>query len=468
MKLSRAEEQLMEVIWKCEKAFGVLFYIRPSFCICSVNSKSMRIKGVKIYVSIFSIRCKSNTMQAKQDLFKNNINQFIMKTANAIMAITLLIMAGCRGNKSGNQTDALITVDVTANYPKKELILQDFMDVEYIALETNNDFLCQGLIQDVGKEFIIAINRNGDGNIFIFDRNGKALKIINRNGKGGEEYTGILGINLDEEKGEIFVNNYSARRIVVYDLDGNFKRTFRHKEGMMYGEIYNFDRENLICHDVRNENSGIIMSIVNAGQSFLIISKQDGSITREMHIPFEEKKTKVVKYKDETSGMAYSYSPQGDYPVVPYSDNWILVELSADTMYHYSKDDQMVPFIARTPSIQSMNPEVFLFLSMVTDRYYIMSTATKEITFSGEDLLYDKKEKAIFRYIVYNGDYSDKEKAYLKSKPINKDIPSWQYLEADQLVEDYEKGRLKGRLKEIAATLDEESNPVIMLIKHKK
>lgn len=32
----------------------------------------------------------------------------------------------------------------------------------------------------------------------------------------------------------------------------------------------------------------------------------------------------------------------------------------------------------------------------------------------------------------------------------------------------YKKGQLKGRLKEIAATLDEESNPVIMLIKHKK
>jgi hypothetical protein len=35
-------------------------------------------------------------------------------------------------------------------------------------------------------------------------------------------------------------------------------------------------------------------------------------------------------------------------------------------------------------------------------------------------------------------------------------------------VESYKKGELKGRLKEIAAELDEESNPVIMLIKHKK
>jgi hypothetical protein len=41
-------------------------------------------------------------------------------------------------------------------------------------------------------------------------------------------------------------------------------------------------------------------------------------------------------------------------------------------------------------------------------------------------------------------------------------------LEAYKLVEDYKKGLLKGRLKEIAATLDEEDNPVIMMIKQKK
>ena len=36
------------------------------------------------------------------------------------------------------------------------------------------------------------------------------------------------------------------------------------------------------------------------------------------------------------------------------------------------------------------------------------------------------------------------------------------------LVEAYEKGQLKGKLKEIAANLDEESNPVVMLLKKKK
>ncbi|MDR2146266.1 MAG: 6-bladed beta-propeller, partial [Tannerella sp.] len=40
--------------------------------------------------------------------------------------------------------------------------------------------------------------------------------------------------------------------------------------------------------------------------------------------------------------------------------------------------------------------------------------------------------------------------------------------EPSQLVESYEKGELQGKLKEVAATLKEDDNFVIMLIKHKQ
>ena len=39
----------------------------------------------------------------------------------------------------------------------------------------------------------------------------------------------------------------------------------------------------------------------------------------------------------------------------------------------------------------------------------------------------------------------------------------WQIFNAHDLVIAYEQGRLKGKLKEIAARLDEDSNPVVML-----
>jgi hypothetical protein len=89
--------------------------------------------------------------------------------------------------------------------------------------------------------------------------------------------------------------------------------------------------------------------------------------------------------------------------------------------------------------------------------------------FSRGFLMYDTQEKAFFNYTVYNGDYTTKKEIYMNHlRPVNHEIESWQPIEAFRLVEDYEKGILKGRLKEIASTLDAEDNPVIMLIKHKQ
>ena len=111
-------------------------------------------------------------------------------------------------------------------------------------------------------------NFNNDGNIFIFDRKGKALKRINRKGQGNEEYSSYSRIILDEEKEEIFVNNSFAKKIQVYDLEGNFKRDLLIKKEFSLFEMYNFDKDNLICHD---DFPG------NTGQSFMLISKQDAA-----------------------------------------------------------------------------------------------------------------------------------------------------------------------------------------------
>lgn len=107
-----------------------------------------------------------------------------MKKLTFIEVIILFVMTGCGvGNSS---TDDFITVDVNESYSsKKELILQDFMDVEYIPLETNDEFINQGCVQAVGDKYIIVTNYRKDGDIFVYDRSGKAIRKINRKGQGG-------------------------------------------------------------------------------------------------------------------------------------------------------------------------------------------------------------------------------------------------------------------------------------------
>ena len=385
-----------------------------------------------------------------------------MKWIITISAILLFALAGC--GKDKQSTNELITVDVTKNYPEKELTLQDFMDVEYIPLETNDEFVTQGKVMAIGAEVILITNWANDGNLFVFDRKtGKALKKINRKGQGGEEYVGITEVVLDEANKEIFVIAYTGSKISVYDLDGNFKRSLKRGDELYFFHLYNFNQTSLITNNYW----------VTDKPAFTIISKQDGT-TKQIQIPFKEKISMAVNYSDKAKDIYYNVIPDNYNPIIPYFDCWVLVEQSSDTVYKYQSDHKMIPIIARTPSVQSMNPEVFLFLGILTNRYYFMETVKKEYNFETHegfpttDLLYDKQEKAIFEYIVYNNDYSEKRAVNMKSLPVDDKIASWQSIEASQLIEDYEKGKLKGRLKEIAASLDEESNPVIMLIKHKK
>lgn len=120
-----------------------------------------------------------------------------MKKTNTFLAILLLMMAACgEGNK---QATEIITVDVSANYPEKELILQDIMDVEYVPLETTDDFITKGVVKAIGKEILLITNQGNDGDILVFDRKtGKGIRKINRKGQGGEDNSYPYYITLDE------------------------------------------------------------------------------------------------------------------------------------------------------------------------------------------------------------------------------------------------------------------------------
>ena len=388
-----------------------------------------------------------------------------MKTLIFIETILLLVMTSCGSDNTS--TDGFITVDVTkSSYsPKKELVLQDFMDVEYIPLETNDEFINHGYVQAIGKKYIIVRNYNNDGDIFVYDRNGKAIRKINRKGQGGEEYISCLKIILDEENEELFINDFLARKIKVYDLEGNFKRSFKQKqEGdtQFYGEIFNYDKDNLICYDE-----------CNADIPFLLVSKKDGSITREIITPFKEKKLFIQLLRYEGGTRAAGPGPYSR--ITPFKGNWILLEPSSDTIYTLMPDCSLRPFIAKTPPVHTLDPEFYLILKLVSDRYYFMESIKNVYDFRKEEgfpktyFVYDTQEKDFFSYIIYNGDYSYKKELYMVMfTPINTKGELWATIDAFELCRDYEKGKLKGKLKDIAAKLGEDDNRVIMLVKPKK
>lgn len=385
-----------------------------------------------------------------------------MKKVIFLVAV-LLGLASCTGEKK--EKEAFITVDITASYPEKDLVLQDFMDVEYVPLETSDEFLAQGNIAFVGENIVVATNMR-QGDILLFDRaTGKGIRKINHKGFGPEEYIMPYNVVLFEDKNEMFVNDGPTSKIQVYDLDGNYKRTISYKRGALVTVLIDFDTDNFLSQNIyapENENSG---------ETFLFLSKKDGSMT-DIKVPYQERKSIALVRVNEDGSMQGAFPENSDF-IDPFQDGWLLTEPSADTIYYYKPDRSLKPFIVRTPSVQTMSPEVFLFPGVLTDDYYFMQSVTKEYDFDKNEgmpstpLVYDVAEQKIYKYTVRNADYEDREENLSKQNVSNK-LAFYQALPADELIEAQEDGKLKGKLSGIAAHLDMEDNPVVMIVKPKK
>lgn len=372
-----------------------------------------------------------------------------------IIVCALLTLISCnRNNPKISSEDFPITINLEKNYPKKDIVLQEFMDVKYIALKTTDDFLCQGQILHIGKDFILAKNNIQDGNIFIFNNNGDSIRILNRCGAGSEEYAMIFKAALDEDNNELFINDAMLGQVIIYDLYGNFKRRFSYDKELRIDDIYNFDNENLIGKiGVDKDNTSL----------FGIISKQDGSIVENLQIPYEEKKTTVIE-KNGGPFMFYSYSP-----ILPFDGNWLFSEVSSDTIYKFSKNHNLNPFVVKTPSIRSLNSDIFLFLKVLTTQYYLMEKVEKKTEkFVKTDLAYDKSTGKTFRYSLFNNDLLEEQPINMATiNPLQDGTGFWQIMEAHDLIKLYKNDKLQGPLKTLAAELAEDDNPIILLAKNK-
>lgn len=145
-----------------------------------------------------------------------------MKYNRLYAAFIFAFWAGCSGD--GQYKEALLPqIDVNEEYPEKEIFLQDVADIEYIPLETDEEMLFQGTIAAVSDKGILGVSQQG-GKLFLFDRDGKAKNLICRKGDGPEEYNVIQRVDVDWQRGEVYVLG-SPTKVYVYAFDGTYKQT---------------------------------------------------------------------------------------------------------------------------------------------------------------------------------------------------------------------------------------------------
>ncbi|MBR1940134.1 MAG: 6-bladed beta-propeller [Bacteroidaceae bacterium] len=366
-----------------------------------------------------------------------------------------VLLVGC----GQTMKDEFMALDMGKSYPEKQLVLQDFMEVEYVALETSDEFLTRGHVGDVGREYVVT-NDYDEGDIFLFDRHtGRGVRKINHLGQGPGEYSQVLGLVLDEKSNELFVNDPGSKKIHVYDLEGVFKRSLDYPEGKQFFDVLDFDEDHLIAYNVE----GLFDDGAERGDKTFhtLFSKHDGSITEDIYIPFDNINAPVVNQ----DGM-YAISILNT--IDRYKDGMLISDTSSDTIYFYSQAKTLEPFMAKAPNTGT---DYFVTMGAMTDRYSFIQITKKEFSgrgFPTSALMYDKQEQALYDPIVKNADFIDGEKVNMLYNPINKkEVTALVLYEAGDLVEALENDELSGPLKEVAAKLTDDDNPVIMLMKEK-
>lgn len=94
-----------------------------------------------------------------------------------------------------------------------------------IPLETNDSCLIADInnIQESRNNYWIVSN----GEVLKFDKEGRYDRRIGKVGQAPEEYGSAYKIQLNKNTDEVYVMDYLGRKMVVYDFNGKFIRSFR-------------------------------------------------------------------------------------------------------------------------------------------------------------------------------------------------------------------------------------------------
>ena len=374
-----------------------------------------------------------------------------------------LLATGC--GDANQKPSALPQIDVQTNYPEKEICLQDVAEVSYIALDSQDGILFRGNVNDFSDKGIVIMDSQNNRLIF-FDKQGKFQHVIQRQGQGPEEYSMMLDALVDWDKEDVFVFD-SGSRIVVYSLDGTFKRKLPLNANLVQHDAYIWSDSQLVACRYGNWDKD---EKLVPYQPIVLLSKEDG-------------KMDSLSYRKEHSFPTYIGAKEMNirihWPSLDKLNGDVYVnDLSADTIYRWDARTQALqPVMTRTPSVTLDDLDgYFMDLKGVSSLYYFLHFLARQASMDSHfvmvdeksrNAVYDRKEGKVYHPKFTNKDYPSMEKIHLNFCEEENACAIVQ-LEAFKLIEALESGELSGELKTIAEGLKEDDNPVLMVVKFKE
>ena len=384
------------------------------------------------------------------------------KTNIFLLACCLICSYACTSQPQS--TTGIPVVDFEKEYPPKDLLVSENADVEYVRLETTDEVLLDGLAGlylSVTDRYIVT-NNSKEGRIFVFNRQGKHLYNFMRKGNSGEEFMYAKKVRVDDKAEEIFVLD-ARNKVLVYTLDGKFKRVLDLPKDMRADDLWNYDDEWLLSYDNYNlDREGLTC----AEQPFFLISKKDGQVKR---IGVNAKDRIGPRIYFEKNGQRGVMAVSMNY-IYKNGDEFVLSELGNDTVFML-KNDEISPLLVRTPGSKDKDVRSMMSVPLKLGDYIEVVEAPKELKMESGKIetksvylnlktgeCFDLNLKDDVNFVepsaVRSSEYVEAPKNHILSMPNTDRLFQWK-----------EEGKLKGKLAEMVDEMKEDDNPILIIYK---
>lgn len=332
-----------------------------------------------------------------------------------------------------------IFIDKNKDYEEKKFtILQDIGKVEYIKLETNDSCLIRAsykLIRVHLTDQDIFLS-TGD-NVLRFDRKGKFINSIGKKGPGPWEIVSLFDFFIDETKQEVHILEGTTQYLKNYNFNGSFKNKIRFE--IAGSNIGGMNDSSIIYTNFSECNDPM------AFQSSL----NNGKLTKQI-LP--------IRTTKNVTGLSRRFIDKFTNNLL-YNNKVIYQNFINDTIYTIDRENLTVlpRYIQLPPNTGLDGSNSMPFVAFETDRYaYILVSKRPPLN---HNFVIDKKENKIYKGFVIDIERN----TAITAINTNIDNVIVDLYDTYSLQDFLNKGHLKGELKEIAQTLDDEDNPVLMI-----
>ncbi|MBN2863722.1 MAG: 6-bladed beta-propeller [Bacteroidales bacterium] len=392
-----------------------------------------------------------------------------MKYSGLILLV--LLCYSCSNEKNS----AVITIDVmSSSGPEIENLSEIASDVKYIPLETHPEALMRGInyLKTGNEKFYI----NTVMEILCFDRSGKFLYKLDQKGRGPDEYLYLSDYDINPEKNQLLVLT-TGKKLNFYDET---------KNGFFISGHLDLNTQPRYCDFLPDQDNILLSFTASTGENkyqCVCISSEGDTLFKRSNFYRFTRRSKVM--------MGFNYDN-----IIFRNDEMMRIKgFLTDTIFTIGPDHEFIPFIILNTGGKSITTDFLADIPMPDISSGVSPTTgffnISEILETGRYLFYRYFYQKESYWVVY--DKNTEERRRFEVKNLLKDdisgginfepkfvcdgkIYSWtdalsfknHMLGAGSVNVKLKDPERAARLKELAASIKEDDNHILIEITPKK